>query len=322
MHRHLLRSSALAVLLVAASCSDDSGVPPPSDARLADAPGVQVDAKGSDAKGVDAKPAGDGPIASGSCPTTLPDANTVCTKEGLACEYGDNPRCLSMALCQSGKWLVAVIKCLPPDPSCPATREAAAGQSCSPKDAYCNYSGLTCDCTNCIKYPVQSCSGPLKWSCEAPNTDKSCPVARPNLGTVCTVEGKLCEYGCEPDVSRKCEGGIWIAASAPGGCPISTRSAKREIRYLDESARDRVAEEASRLRLATYRYRDPALGGRTHLGFILEDHPGSLASDMERRQVDLYSFASMTLALAQRQQRQLDELRAELAALKRSRCRR
>lgn len=301
------------------ACSDDTAPPPAGDAKLVkDAPVVAGDARG-DAKqpatdGV--LPGKDGPPATGSCPASLPASGGACGKEGLACEYGDNPKCLSLALCQSGKWLIATPKCLPPDATCPATREAAANQACSTKDAYCNYAGLICECTNCILYPVQSCSGPLKWKCEAPSTDKSCPAARPNLGTACSVEGKLCEYGCEPDVSRKCVGGIWIAASAPAGCPISTRDAKREIRYLDEAGLDRIATEAARLRLATYRYREPALDGRTHLGFILEDHPRSVASDLERRQVDLYSYASMTLALAQRQQRQIDALRAELAALK------
>ncbi len=312
-----MRSRELFLCLLLAGCSDDT-VPPAGDAKLVrDVPAVAGDTRVDGKKPGDAPlPAVDGPIGSASCPATIPASGGSCSKEGLACEYGDNPKCLSMALCQGGKWLVAMPKCLPPDSTCPKTREAAVDQACATKDAYCNYAGLICECTNCVKYPLPSCSGPLKWKCEAPSTDTSCPAARPNLGTACSVEGKLCEYGCEQDASRKCTGGIWVAASAPGGCPVSTRGAKQEIRYLDEAARDRVADEAARLRLATYRYRDPALAARTHLGFILEDHPRSLASDLERQQVDLYSYASMTLALAQRQQKQLDALRAELAAVK------
>ena len=307
MRAGLRAGAGIFATMMALGCSDKS-VPPPGDAR--------TDGRADDRPRMD-KRAGDG-AAGGICPAQLPEPNGPCTRPGLVCEYGDNPRCLSFAECLQGKWLVAMPKCAPPDPSCPATREAAAGQGCQTQYTYCVYSGLTCDCTNCTKYPIRNCSGPMTWHCESPNTDASCPAARPLLGAPCSKEGQLCEYGCETDVSRRCTGGVWVRASAPGGCPISTRAAKRDIRYLGEAERARVAREATRLRLATYRYRDPAMSSRAHLGFILEDSPASLAADIEKGQVDLYSFTSMVLALAQQQQREIDALRRELASVRRS----
>jgi hypothetical protein len=85
-------------------------------------------------------------------------------------------------------------------------------------------------------------------------------------------------------------------------------------------------------RLATYRYKRPAPLGMgpddaPHLGFIIEDMPGGSAAVLPSRdRVDLYGYTSMTVASLQHQQREIDELRADLtrlraenAALKRAR---
>ncbi len=306
-------------LLLTGGCSSNP-VPAAGDGRAKEAGrtegGLQDGRLGQEGRMDAPRPVHDGPAAP-VCPAQLPQANTPCTRESLVCQYGDNPRCLSTAICTQGHWVIQMVKCQPQDPSCPATREAAAGQVCQPLDAYCNYSGLICNCTNCVQYPVQNCSGPLTWHCEAPSTDPTCPAARPLLGAACPTEGQFCNYGCETDVSRRCTGGVWVSASAPGGCPVSTRAVKKDIFYLSESDRARIAEEAEHLRLATYRYRDPAMDGRRHLGFILEDSPRSIASDLERQQVDLYSFTSMVLALAQQQQREIEDLRRQIEVLRR-----
>jgi hypothetical protein len=308
-------------LLFAAGCGSNP-VSVTSDGRSTEAgrtDGRSKEAGRTDGAARDVRPGidgrSDGP-ASKLCPAQLPVSGVPCGNEGLVCEYGDNPRCLSRATCSQGQWTTISAKCQPPDPSCPATREAAAGQICQQLNAYCNYSGLVCDCTNCVAYPIPHCSGPLTWHCDSPSPDPACPAARPLLGAACFKEAQLCEYGCETDVSRRCTGGVWVAASSPGGCPISTRAAKRDIRYLTESDRAQMAEEAQRLRLATYRYRDPAMDGRRHLGFIIEDSPRSLAADLEKRQVDLYSFTSLVLALAQQQQKEIEHLRRQVEVLR------
>jgi hypothetical protein len=300
-----LRRAALVAALAAAGCNGSSsengdGAPPKADGKSGD-------------KGIPDKGSADGPGM--DCPAYLPNDGQVCLVDGAACSYGD-PQCPAKARCAQGVWQVTIAKCSGSDPSCPETYFDASGQGCQTKDETCDYSGLSCTCTNCTKYPVEHCSGPLTWRCEAPNTDTDCPHARPPIGEACAKDGQFCNYGCEPDVSRKCEGGKWAAASAPGGCPVSTRRAKTDIRYITEGERARIAAQARSLRLATYRLRRPAPDRRSHLGFILEDSPGVAAADMEKLQVDLYSYTSMVLVLAQQQQREIAKLRRELDALR------
>jgi hypothetical protein len=300
-----LGRAALVAALVAAGCNGSSSkngdsAPPKTDGKT-DSSGV-LDTGGADGPGMD-------------CPGYLPNNGEVCLVAGAACSYGD-PQCPAKARCAQGVWQVAIAKCPGSGPSCPDTYADASGQGCQTKDEACDYTGLSCTCTNCTKYPVEQCSGPLTWRCEAPNTDPDCPHARPQEGASCAKDGQFCNYGCEPDVSRKCEGGKWAKASAPGGCPVSTRRAKEGIRYITRGDRARIAAQARRLRLATYRLRRPAPDRRSHLGFILEDSPDVAAADMGKLQVDLYSYTSMVLALAQEQQREIGKLRRELQALR------
>ena len=77
---------------------------------------------------------------------------------------------------------------------------------------------------------------------------------------------------------------------------------------------ERVAE--------TYRYRenvafeDPRA---SHLGFIIEDMPqGSPAVMSSRERVDLYGYLSMAVASLQQQEREIRELKVEIARLGRS----
>src|SRR4051812_20393540 len=105
-----------------------------------------------------------------------------------------------------------------PPATCPATREAAADQTCTPMDAYCSYDDLHCHCTNCREFPVSSCSGPLTWHCDVPAADTGCPAGKPRLGAGCAPENKSCVYSCGSGNGRLCSGGVWIS-SAGGPCP-------------------------------------------------------------------------------------------------------
>jgi hypothetical protein len=93
--------------------------------------------------------------------------------------------------------------------------------------------------------------------------------------------------------------------------------AKKNILYLSEAERQRVAEDLARFKLASYEYRDPALGGRRYLGFIIEDVPGSPAVDRDGTMVDLYGYTSMLVAAVQAQGEALAKLQSELAQVKR-----
>ena len=55
----------------------------------------------------------------GACPVVEPTNGAACPKEGQSCDYGNNPTCLGNATCTGGKWSVAQVKCIGPDPTCP-----------------------------------------------------------------------------------------------------------------------------------------------------------------------------------------------------------
>ena len=201
-----------------------------------------------------------------------------------------------------------------PPVTCPATRDAAAGQACPTEGAYCTYGDLTCACTNCTNGPVTSCAGDPTWHCAAPNADTACPAGIPLLGSACPTDGKTCTYACGTGNARTCKQGAWYTANG-GPCPVSSRRAKKEIVYLEPRDRQRLAEDLAHFKLATYEYRDPALAGKRHLGFIIEDVPGSPAVDRDGNMVDLYGYASMLVAAVQAQGEEIAKLKAELARL-------
>ena len=315
-----------------AACGDSTTLPAVDGGPRIDAgPGVDGGPGADGGPRVDAGPAVDaGPRAdlgvSSACPAVAPNDAMTCTTDGLECEYGNDPRyaCRTYASCTAGAWLVTLPTggCDPiPPVTCPATRADAAGALCTPVDAYCSYDGLNCHCTNCTLYPVVRCEGPLAWVCDAPSAVPSCPPARPRLGDSCGLaNGTSCEYGCEGGQSRECRDGSWVSSSSAGGCPRSNRRLKRDIQYVDPVEAKRLADELLGTRLATYEYTDPALAGTRRLGFILDDQPtGSFAGDPTASQVDLYGYASMLVATVQDQQRQIDEMRRELRALRRAR---
>ena len=252
------------------------------------------------------------------CPASVPDAGGACDRNGLVCGYGDDPRwdCRTIATC-NGTWSVAADACPPlPPATCPATLSDASGKDCATKDTFCSYDGLACQCTNCVEYPIEHCSGPLTWRCDAPNTDPGCPAAIPNVGIGCASEGKQCTYGCENGHSRTCSDGVWVASNSPYGCPVSSKQYKRDIHYLAFDDLRRVADQVRSLRLATWKYLDPKIASGTRLGIIVEDAPASDAVDPRGDRVDLYGYTSMAVAAAQVNARDVDDLRREVEALR------
>jgi uncharacterized small protein (DUF1192 family) len=91
---------------------------------------------------------------------------------------------------------------------------------------------------------------------------------------------------------------------------------KRDIEYLGPDEIERLAAETTRLRLATYAYRNPTHGAGRRLGFIIDDAPHTPAVNGDT--VDLYGFASMLLATSQAQARKIAALEREVARLRRS----
>jgi hypothetical protein len=99
---------------------------------------------------------------------------------------------------------------------------------------------------------------------------------------------------------------------------MSSRRAKKNIRYLSTEEIRATAAQALRLRLATYEYKASPYAGHRHLGFILEDSPTVPAADRDGDMVDLYGYASMLLATTQAQQLQIEALQKQVEALVRT----
>ena len=159
--------------------------------------------------------AANGACATTLCPSDIEQISTWPCAEGLTCEYGTDPRpnCRPSAVCRGAAWVVSQPSCAQlPTVTCPATRAAAAGQSCATDGAYCTYSGVSCKCTNCPPGPISICSGPLTWSCPDPNTTPGCPAGIPLLGSACSTENLTCNYVCGAGGARLCKKGAWYAA--------------------------------------------------------------------------------------------------------------
>lgn len=132
------------------------------------------------------------------------------------------------------------------------------------------------------------------------------------------------------DVSGQCDpvdscNALLVCASEDpqqqtGGCPISLKKYKDEVRYLSAAERSSAAKQALAVPLATWRYKDGLDDGKTHLGFLIDDVPGSPAVQADGAHVDLYGYTSLAIAALQQQQAELDALKAEVAALQRA-CR-
>jgi hypothetical protein len=167
--------------------------------------------------------------------------------------------------------------CTPPDEPCTTP---------CPKGTYClKVSGPLEMDLGCTPIPP-SCSGTASCSCMAP--------------CFCTGTIDKCVEGSD---YLECDNGA-----------VSRREFKRDISYLTSEERAELASEALSTSLARYHYKGEPDGQKKHLGFIIDDKPASspaIASDQTH--VDEYGYTSMLLAAVQEQQRQIDELKRELA---------
>ena len=178
----------------------------------------------------------------------------------------------------------------------------------------------------------------LLWACPAtqtatpspPDLDlkwySTCgdPVCRPDAvagvntcgekqeGQICSVAGETCDPG------GNC-GQKLICASEdpkmqPGGCPISLKSSKSDIRYLSSVDKQSLTEDLMAIELANYRYR---LSPETQrLGFIIDDLPDQSPLVLPNgKQVDLYGYLSMAVATLQWQEHKIQDLEKRLQSL-------
>jgi Chaperone of endosialidase len=301
--------------------------------------GKTTDVPLADAAAGDAGPSPGAP----DCPSAKPGPSDGCSKEGLLCEYGDDwsPRCDVVLVCSGGRWASPIYwggggtKCpsqrptLPPNPpECAATAAAVpTGQTCT-STSTCAYDDAVCTCgVQCPSYPIRppdckpdagvtlTCCDTSKttWGCFA--GPAFCTAPRPRVGAACTSEGASCAIDeaveCGQTVMQ-CQKGVWDLANTT--CPASSARVKKDIAYVDDAQAEALRAQLMSVRLASYKYK--AGDDATHLGFLIEDMPeGSPAVLPSRDRVDLYGYTSMTVATLQRQQKELDALKADVARL-------
>src|SRR5579871_6024379 len=105
------------VVLLALGCGGRISGGPQGDAALVD---VAVSDGAADA------------MRGANCPTSLPSAGSVCTVNGIVCEFGSDPsaRCNTLEECRRGVWALlpsrdSGTECPTPlDPGCPGARSA------------------------------------------------------------------------------------------------------------------------------------------------------------------------------------------------------
>jgi hypothetical protein len=142
----------------------------------------------------------------------------------------------------------------------------------------------------------------------------------PSVGAACSALGDACGVS---DPAFNC-GATEVCSdhdptAPPNSCPQSSREFKSDIHYVDSAELERLHDETLRLRLATYhykpRYADPNPG---HLGFIIEDDPANPSVDATHERVDLYAYLSMVVATMKVQEKEIADLRRELAETRKS----
>ena len=154
--------------------------------------------------------------------------------------------------------------------------------------------GSLCESLSCEPGGDLTCGG-----------DETCCVDR------CCGAGETCCTGIPvPPGEGLCTSGI-------GGCPISRRSAKKNIRHISPAEAKRFAKQIQKIRLATYHYRGEPDGQPTHLGFIIDEQPGPHTVAADGNHVDLYGYTSLAVATLQVQAKQIEVLSAQLNALQR-----
>jgi hypothetical protein len=180
--------------------------------------------------------------------------------------------------------------------------------------------------------------GALTWyytcgypSCPAPSGDAGdaglmddAGAPCPAIGSTCAVDGGTCGTS---SANFHCGAVEQCAAHDPTmsqfGCPISSRNFKDGIEYVSPEGLQQLHDQTLRFQLATYNYKpDVSDPGPRHLGFIIEDAPPATpAVGWSQQRVDLYGYLSMVVATMQVQEKEIAELRRELASAHSASCR-
>ena len=248
------------------------------------------------------------------CPVPPPNAKPCCLSTSGPCGVDklDGKGCVPTPPttgCQSDFDCPVLASCkLCPDGSCaPVIAKCESGQCVT------NYG--TCGTTGSLQW-YMTCGDPICRADGAGGSSSGYPPCDPSLGQKlggpCDKDGQICDPG------GTCGEKLMCAASDPthgGNCPISRAKYKTEIEYVSSDERSRLAQDVETIPLVRYKYKDAP--ERTHLGFIIEDIEPSPSVDSKNDRVDLYGYTSMAVAAIQEQKRAIDDLKHQVAELRR-----
>lgn len=167
-----------------------------------------------------------------------------------------------------------------------------------------------CQASTCIAAPTcregaDTCPGDLQCSTSSPTPSGDGRCCPPGTSLLLSLTDF---FGCCPDGD--------ICGCREGQCPISLRSAKTDIHYLDGAEVAALGRELLAVQLATWRYRS-APDDHRQLGFIIDDGAPRNGIARDGGHVDLYGYISVAVAALQTQAQELAAQRAELDALER-----
>lgn len=227
---HCFRAPLLAALAASAilfacggSTSDDT---PASGGSGTGGSGVGGSGAGGSGGGAGTITGGGG--NGGGCPSGLPAPNTPCALEGASCSYATSQCCPpSYALCQNGKWSIALSACPAPMPlPCPDV-PPADGASCALEDP-CSGAYPTCTyglCEDGTPQTTASCNGST-WNvtamkCLPMPCEKLSPCEcfdRADCQAVTDTCICPCDYNCpgDPPCVCACGGGQYLGCKAVG----------------------------------------------------------------------------------------------------------
>ncbi len=150
--------------------------------------------------------------AAAFCPATPPTGTADCVPPGLLCEYGTNvnPECNALIECTSVGWNLDHPMPTQSSPfcslaACPSTYADVPKGFCSPNGLNCGYADGECNCWS-------SDSTIFTWQCSTP--EPGCPQPRARLGTECSTDELVCDYG-PGGTSEQCQAGVWLVYAQP-----------------------------------------------------------------------------------------------------------